>query len=192
MDDGARGPFTLVYDGSKQASVFQHTVGNLTTGLYYRFKLQSININGNSGDSTISTISACLSPTNLTIPYMISATKTTVMIGWNQPNDNGCSILSYNIFRDTGANDAITVDVDPSNVHDKPSLREYEITTLSPTGATFRFKIRAINANGYIDSLPLEVVLASVPNTPTTGPQSDPSITDQFQIGVIYNSLLPS
>jgi hypothetical protein len=59
------------------------------------------------------------------------------MIGWNQPNDNGCSILSYKIFRDTGSNDAIVVDVDPSNVHDKPSLREYEITSLSPTGATF-------------------------------------------------------
>lgn len=192
MDDGARGPFSIIYDGSKQASVFSFVVGNLTTGSSYRFKLQSVNINGNSADSPVTLISACLTPTNLSVPYLISTSTTAVMIGWNPPIDNGCPILSYNIFRDTGNNDALAIDVDPANVHNKPSLREYEIQSLSPTGSTFRFKIRAINADGYIDSYPLEVVLASVPDTPLVGPISDASITNQYQIGVDYDSLTPA
>lgn len=68
----------------------------------------------------------------------------------------------------------------------KPSLRQYTITSLSPVAANFRFKIRAYNSAGYTDSSPLNVVLSAVPDTPTTGPVSDTTVTDNSKIKVSF------
>jgi hypothetical protein len=38
------------------------------------------------------------------------------MIGWYEPEPNGCPIISYNIFRDTGNSDALSISVDPAIV----------------------------------------------------------------------------
>ena len=57
---------------------------------------------------------------------------------------------------------------------------------MSPTSSTFRFKIRATNNAGYTDSQPLSVVLSAVPDTPTVGPYSDASVTDNTKIKVLY------
>jgi len=146
-------------------------------------------VNGASPASPTTTIYACLEPDNVAAPTKISTTTTSITIGWTEPSSNGCPITGFSIYRDTGSNDPLTVNVDAASVEGKPSLREYTISPLSPTSSTFRFKVRAHNNAGYTDSSPLSVVLAAVPNTPGSGPTSDSDITDDTQIGVIFGPL---
>jgi hypothetical protein len=49
--------------------------------------------------------------------------------------------------------------------------------------------VRAHNLAGYFDSIPVVVVLAAVPDTPSSAPSSDAAITSSSQIGVIYGPL---
>ena len=142
------------------------------------FKIVALNVNGMSPESDETTIYSCLAPTNMKQPFKIETTITSIKIGWTEPESQGCSITGFTIYRDTGSNDALTVNVDSGNVENKPSLREYTISGLTPTSATFRFKIRAYNNAGQTDSNPLSVVLSAVPDTPSAGPYSDASVTD--------------
>lgn len=75
-----------------------------------------MNINGKSIESNIATIYACLKPSNILTPTKISTTKTSIEIGWIEPTPNGCPIIGFEIYRDTGNSDALTVLVDPANV----------------------------------------------------------------------------
>lgn len=108
-DDGLNGAFTEVFDGEGFPNVDEFNLGNLVTGNPYRFKVSALNINGESDVSDSTTIYACLKPTNVKAPYYISSTKTSIEIGWTEPTDNGCEITGFEIYRDTGNNDAITV-----------------------------------------------------------------------------------
>lgn len=118
---------------------------------------------------------------------MMSTTQTSIKIGWTEPESNGCPITGFSVFRDTGITDDIDEEVDPLLVNDKPSLREYDVTSLSPTSSTFRFKIRVYNSAGYTDSNPLSVVLAGVPEDPPSAPSSDTGVTDNSKIKVLYS-----
>jgi hypothetical protein len=113
----------LVYDGEGYPYIYTYASTNLTTDLPYRFKLYSLNINGASPASTVAVIYSCLIPSNVSTPYMISTSTTSIMIGWTEPSANGCPIIGFAIFRDTGSNDAITLEVDQALVRYKPSLR---------------------------------------------------------------------
>lgn len=189
-DGGSGGNFAVVYDGSTKPNVRQYTVAGLSTGLSYRFAVSAVNVNGESPQSDSVQISACIIPANFEAPRKISSTKTTVSIGWSEPSSNGCPIQSYSVLRDDGSGGAIEIEVDPSSVRDKPSLREYTIGSLSPAGSTFRFKLKATNAAGSILSPHLSVILASVPDTPSAGPSSDSTVTNDSQIKVDVDPLL--
>jgi len=78
------------------------------------------------------------------------------------------------------------VQVDAASVGSKPSLRSYDITGLANTGNEYRFRIRGINDAGYTESSPTSIVLASVPDDPSTGPSSDAAITNDFMIKVDF------
>lgn len=158
----------------------------MTTGNPYRFKVSALNINGESSQSNSATIYACLKPSNVRAPYRVSSTKTSIEIGWYEPESNGCSITGFAIYRDTGNNDDIVINVDASDVGDKPSLRSYEISSLTNTGSEYRFRIRAINDAGYTESSPTSIVLASVPDQPSTGPTSDATVTNDSTIKVDF------
>ena len=93
------------------------------TGLPYKFKVQSQNINGYSLDSQITKIYACLKPSRLPAAEKVSTTSSSITIKWQEPEANGCPIQGFSILRDTGNNDDLTVTVDPLLVSDKPSLR---------------------------------------------------------------------
>jgi hypothetical protein len=109
VDDGYSGNFNLVYNGIGYPNVLTYTATNLITGLPYRFKLVSYNVNGASPDSSIVTIYSCLKPTKVFAPYKISTTTTSITIGWFEPTSNGCPITGFEIYRDTGNSDGITV-----------------------------------------------------------------------------------
>ncbi len=127
-----------------------------------------------------------MKPKNVEPPFKIDTTKTSITVGWTEPDSNGCPILGFELYRDTGSSDAIIVPIDPANIALKPSLRQYPVSGLSPLSSTFRFKIRALNLAGYTESLPLSVVLSAIPDTPTTGPTSDVTFTDNTRIRVVF------
>ena len=61
------------------------------------------------------------------------------------------------------------------------------VAGLTATGKTYRFKVRAFNAAGYSDSESvLNVVLSDEPDTPTIGPISDSSVTNESRIKVNF------
>ena len=85
MDDGYNGNFQMIYDGIGYPNILSYTVTGLVTGLPYNFKLRSYNVNGASPYSAITTIYSCLRPTNVTTPYKVATTKTSITIGWTEP-----------------------------------------------------------------------------------------------------------
>lgn len=192
MDDGFNGPYSVIYDGSKFPNTHEFTAQNITTGLPYRFYVVAVNINGDSvmGDSF--QIYACLKPKNVLPPYKVGTTKSTITIVWYEPDNNGCPILGFELYRDTGNSDALSVIIDSSIISLKPSLRQYTVNSLAPTSSTFRFKLRALNFAGYTDSAPLSVVLSAIPDTPLVGPLSDTTATDNTRIKVFFGPQLAS
>ena len=85
-------------------------------------------------------------------------------------------------MRDNGLasqNENIDIEVDPVDVRNKPSMRQYQIKGLTQKGSIYRFIVRAYNAAGYSDSSIVKIVLSSVPETPLTGPSSDATETNQ-------------
>jgi len=188
MDDGYHGEYSVVYNGTGFPETRSFLVTGLTSGLPYRFEVTAHSINGESARGPAATIYACLIPSNLPVPLKVSTTKTSVLISWTEPDGNGCPATGFQILRNNGANDAITVTVDAGLVADKASLREYGVTGLT-TSATYLVKVRALNYAGYFDSDPLEVVIAAVPDTPLDQPTSDATVTNKSRIKVFYGPL---
>lgn len=187
MDDGFDGDFVMVYDGSKDAFTTKATVVELQSGLSYRFKVQSKNINGNSADSATSTIYACLVPSRLPTPTKVKTTSSAITISWAEPQQNACAVTGFSIFRNTGNNDALSVTVDPADVEHRPSLRQYQVSGLTSVGSTYWFKVRAFNNAGFSDSYSvLAVVLADEPAQPLQAPVSDALVTNESRIKVEF------
>ena len=186
MDDGLNGQFQVVYDGSTDYHTRQFTAVGLETGIPYRFKVIAVNINGESPESDEFTINACLRPSDNGLPFKIDTTKTTITIGWDEPNSQGCPLTGFSILRDGGVRDDIVIEVEPGIVENKPSMREYQITGLTLPGNTYRFIVRAFNDAGSSDSGVLSVILSAVPDTPASGPTSDASVTNESRIKVNF------
>ena len=60
------------------------------------------------------------------------------------------------------------------------------VSALTSVGSLYRLKMRAYNAAGYTDSAPLLATLSAVPDTPSSGPVSDASVTNESTIKVDY------
>ena len=70
MDDGYHGEFSAIYDGRGYPETLKFLATNLTAGLPYRFTVTAHNLNGESARSAslVSTVYACLLPSNLPAP----------------------------------------------------------------------------------------------------------------------------
>jgi hypothetical protein len=71
-------------------------------------------------------------------------------------------------------------------VNTNPSISSHTIDLFTDgvVGTIYKFKIRAINSAGYLDSSSLSVALSSLPEKPGVPPISDDSITDQTRLGI--------
>jgi hypothetical protein len=130
------------------------------------------------------TFNACTTPASFGPPYKISSTNTSIVIGWEEPSDDGgCPITSYAIFRDDGAGGTITTEVNTNNdpaIRGIPTLRQANITyfPIGSEGDTFRFMVTAFNNEGSTDSLSTSIIYAGPPDAPTTGPVVDSTLSD--------------
>ena len=99
--------------------------------MIYTFKVQALNFNGLGAASTPVEYIICTYPDKPPAPIWIAVTKTTITLAWTPPtSDGGCEILSYGIFMDDGAGGTLA-EVDAGSVNNLPTLRSYQITSLS-------------------------------------------------------------
>jgi len=162
--------------------------GGVVGGMDYTFQVQAINFNGLGEASAPVQYTVCTTPGRLEPPLLAAATRTSMTLSWSPPlSDGGCPIQSYSIFMDDGEEGDL-VEVDAADVNDKPTLRTYLISafTASDTSKTYRFKLRASNSIGSVDSEEILHVLAAVPDKPTSGPTLNLAGTSTTSIRVDY------
>jgi len=150
MDDGYYGDFDLMFVGGPFG--LSYTAQGLVSGLPYRFYVQAENQNGLGPESDITTIYSCLVPSVTQAPTKVDTTQSSITLKWQEPEENGCPITGFTLYRDTGSYDAISISVDPSQVELRPSLRQWTVESLSNVDHTYKFKVRAYNNAGYSDS----------------------------------------
>lgn len=95
-------------------------------------------------------------------------------------------MLGYRIFMNDGTSDGaldtevLTMDTSAPDIHS----HLIDLSVSGTVGLIYKFKIRAENYAGTVDTNALSVVLASLPDKPTIPPTSDPLITNQSTLGV--------
>jgi hypothetical protein len=110
MDEGNNGNFQLIFDGTGKPGFTSFLKSNLTVSKAYRFKVRSVNFNGESVDGTEVTLYSCLPPLNLAAPKYVSSTETTLTANWRLPQiTNGCPIYKYRLYRDNGNNGEVNI-----------------------------------------------------------------------------------
>jgi hypothetical protein len=118
MDEGNNGNFKVVFDGTGKPGITGHNQADLVTSKSYRFKVRSINFNGESTDGTEVTLYSCLPPLNLAAPKYVTSTETTLTVNWRLPQiTNGCPIYMYRLFRDDGNNGPLNIQVGEYEPH---------------------------------------------------------------------------
>jgi len=70
------------------------------------------------------------------------------------------------------------------NTNPSVSAHTIDLSATGVVGRIYKFKVRAINAAGYLDSSSLSVALASLPDKPDVPPISDIKITDKTRLGI--------
>jgi hypothetical protein len=135
-----------------------------------------LNFNGKSTVSPTFDFNACVAPSNISAPFLIEATVNRITIGFEEPiNNGGCPLTGFAVFRDDGNNGPVETEVNIDNdpaIRSNPILRRIAVTSFpsSSEGLYFRFKIRAYNREGFVDSTFLKVLNAGRPSTPTSAP----------------------
>jgi hypothetical protein len=74
-DDGLGGEFIKVYDGSKNPQTFSVNIKNLISPRIYRFKVYAVDVNGAGVESSISSFTACVVPSEIAMPLLIAVEK---------------------------------------------------------------------------------------------------------------------
>jgi hypothetical protein len=129
MDGGNDGNYGLIYDGSflpgaldYQITANQH---GIQAGRAYRFRVSALNFNGEGDLSDEVLIYNCLNPSNFSAPLYVTSTESSLSINWTAPAEvHSCPLYKYELFRDTGAGDTISVLVEGDL---EPHVTSYDI-----------------------------------------------------------------
>jgi hypothetical protein len=116
--------YKLVY-AEQNPLIREFNVTFLTSGSFYQFKLVATNFNGDSEMSDPLERYSCLPPSEPAVPQKVSGTRTQLKLKWSEPEDGGCHITSYNLFRDAGDAGLIATEVDPQQVADNSSKLDH-------------------------------------------------------------------
>jgi hypothetical protein len=113
MDGGNDGNYAMIYDGSFQPGALEYRITTnehgIKAGKAYRFQVSAVNFNGEGVLSEEVLIHNCLNPSNFSAPLYVSSTESSLSINWTAPLEvHSCPLYKYELFIDTGADDAIT------------------------------------------------------------------------------------
>jgi len=165
-------PATLIYDGRNNANIRTFTATGLTKGVKYYFYVVAWNVNGAGPNGAETSFYACTAPSVPGNPIRTASTKLSLTLSWTPPtSDGGCPLIQYRLYVNDGLTGQPTTEVTPADFLNLPSLNSYTINTLTLTGNTYKFKLRAENSVGYTESAIVEYVLAGVPSKPAAATQ---------------------
>ena len=186
---GEGNDFELVYDGFSQPDTYAVNITGLSTGKYYSFYLVAKNANGYSNPSNEARWLVCTPPSGLDPPVFSSATANSISLEWSEPdNDGGCPITTYGLFYYNTVTTAFE-EVDQSGIQNKPYITSWTVTGLTDLGDPHLFKLTVANEIDTIESDTVSIILAAVPDTPTSIPTQDYDAAGKTQIGVVISGL---
>jgi hypothetical protein len=132
-------------------------ISGLTTNAYYSVYAVSVDFNGQSLESDEAVFVVCLAPEHIDRPYYISATKTTISLGWTKPDyTGGCPILTYALLM-KGPLDADFTEIDSAQITGRPYITEHTKQGLTSLGELYEFKISVTNEIGTVTSLEQQI-----------------------------------
>ena len=121
-----------------------HTVTSLTNGTSYKFKIRAVNGIGNGGESDESASVTPSTTPEKPASLAVSAASEAVNLTWTAGDDGGSAITGWQYQQKTGSNDWDDWSDIPNS---GASTTSYTVTGLS-RDVSYRFKVRAVNANG--------------------------------------------
>jgi titin len=188
------GQYMKIFDGEENSSPAQRTFSysSVTQGQQYSFKVSVLTFNGESDNSTTFTTYACSSPSGMSVPSVNSVSLTSVTISWTPPSSQGgCSLTGYAVYLDDGSGFAEVNSANDATVRNKPELRTLTITSLgtATTGSTVKVKVTAFNYAGSVDSPAKSVLIATIPDSPTTSVTKVAAESDETQLTVEFSTL---
>lgn len=140
VDDGAGGPFTMVYDGHT-SSTYSFEIPSLTCGLLYFVQVSAKNSAG-EGHTTHAQIWLGEVPSEPLNPVLLSILPDdNLVLGWDAPTSDGClTILSYTLSKD-GLDHVLNI---------APSMVSYQddISVSGSIGDVITYKLKAVNQAG--------------------------------------------
>jgi hypothetical protein len=100
MDGANDGNFAVVHDGTGVPGVLELRLTEAThgikEGLAYRFKVTSLNYNGEGPASAEALLYMCLPPADFAAPIYVSSSTSTLNVGWSSPSAvNGCPLSKF-------------------------------------------------------------------------------------------------
>jgi titin len=135
------------------------TIGGLTRGIQYSFKVAAINIEGTGAAASISSIPAVVPSVPASIETY-SATRSSVNVRWLAPDDGGRPITDYRVRYSIDGTNWTTLSQAAS------TAVERNITGLS-AGLAYQFQVAAVTAEGQSGwSTPASAITAVAPGVP--------------------------
>jgi len=140
------------------------TIGNLTAGVTYTFKLKAANAVGTGPNSEASNAVTASSVPGPPTDVRAEAGNTSAVVSWTAPPDNGSPITKYTVTSFVGTTAQTSVDVIGS-----PPLPRATVSGLT-NGTSYTFKVVATNAvgPGPASAASNAVTPAAVPGAPTS------------------------
>jgi fibronectin type 3 domain-containing protein len=154
---------TLLYTST--TPIVTYTDGPFSTGVTYYYRVTATNTNGESAYSnevSAAVPSVPAAPSRLTSTLASAPENQSVTLTWTQSSTTSPAITSNNVYRGTASGSEVLVYSSTS-----------PITTYSDgpysTGATYYYRVTAVNANGESAySNEISQAVPTVPTSPTT------------------------
>lgn len=142
------GQFTVLWDGRDRPEITKFVVPDTVSAYPYTFRHRAYNFNGASEYSDEVTTFACLDPVAPSKPRWITSTQTSIQIEWDlSPDDGGCPIIEYRVFRDRGlglGETDIIYEVHSDELESKTHVTSLEVTDFpaNSVGNHFNFLVK--------------------------------------------------
>lgn len=156
----ASGSETLLYTSA--TPIVTYTDGPFTTGATYYYRVTATNANGESAYSNeVSTVVPTVpaAPTALASALSSAPGSQSVVLSWAQSSTTSPAVTGNNVYRGTASGNEVLVYSSTS------SITTYTDGPYS-TGATYYYRVTAVNANG--ESTYSNEISQGVPTVPTS------------------------
>ena len=186
--------YELIFDGkvSGMPSATFYSYNGLTPGEQYWFKVSALVYNGETQLSSTVSAYSCGSPTGLTAPTVGSVTLSQITIYYTAPNDTGgCTLTGYDVLLDSGSGFREVNLISNSVVRLGHQVFTYDITEFNgaSSGSTVDIQVKAYNQD-YSESSPsVSVLIAIVPNAPSTSVERVNEESDGSQLTIKFAAL---